>query len=263
MKGPFPHISPWPIPDIVNKMGKYLLERFILMPQGYRITSIPEYDQDGLLVFNNCDFMKDPSFISAYARGIQAAGRDYKWHWRVYTGLWAASYAVRLPGAFVECGVYRGFLSSAIMQYLDWNQLDKEFYLFDTFCGLDPALLIDEEVANGRLETHKYDECYESVKDNFSEFHNVKLIRGSIPSTLTHVSIDSVCYLSIDMNCVTPEIAAIEFFWPKLRIGGVVLLDDYAGRGYEPQKEAMDLFAKRMGIHILSLPTGQGLIIKR
>jgi hypothetical protein len=41
-----------------------------------------------------------------------------------------------------------------------------------------------------------------------------------------------------------------------------VLLDDYAGFGYEWQKIGMDAFATERGLSILSLPTGQGLLIK-
>jgi len=42
----------------------------------------------------------------------------------------------------------------------------------------------------------------------------------------------------------------------------VVLLDDYAYYGYFSQKLAMDQFAQEKGIKILSLPTGQGLVLK-
>jgi hypothetical protein len=45
--------------------------------------------------------------------------------------------------------------------------------------------------------------------------------------------------------------------------GGLILLDDYAYSGFHHQKSAMDLFAKKNGISICSLPTGQGLILKR
>ena len=37
------------------------------------------------------------------------------------------------------------------------------------------------------------------------------MIRGTVPDTLATTDIDKVCYLSIDMNIVKPEIAAIEF----------------------------------------------------
>jgi len=95
------------------------------------------YDQDGLRSVHNHEFMGDPSFRKAYERGIRATGRDYQWHWRVHVGLWVATCASRLPGDFVECGVNRGFLSSAVMDYLDWDSLGKHFYLLDTFKGID------------------------------------------------------------------------------------------------------------------------------
>jgi hypothetical protein len=64
------------------------------------------------------------------------------------------------------------------------------------------------------------------------------------------------------MNCSTPEIAAIEFLWERLVPGAFVLLDDYAYHGYLSQKIAMDRFAQEKEIKILSLPTGQGLLVK-
>ena len=95
---------------------------------------------------------------------------------------------------------------------------------------------------------------------NFSEFNGVHIVRGSIPETLSlPVSNDvkQVCYLSIDMNCAAPEIAAAEFFWNKMIKGAWVLLDDYAYDGYDEQKKAFDAFAHSKGIDILSLPTGK------
>jgi hypothetical protein len=59
-----------------------------------------------------------------------------------------------------------------------------------------------------------------------------------------------------------PEIAAIQFVWERLVPGAVVLLDDYAYYGYFSQKLAMDQFAREKGINIMSLPTGQGLVLK-
>jgi hypothetical protein len=64
------------------------------------------------------------------------------------------------------------------------------------------------------------------------------------------------------MNCSPPEVAAIRHLWDRLTPGAPVLLDDYAGFGYEWQKIGMDVFASERGLSILSLPTGQGLLIK-
>jgi hypothetical protein len=58
-----------------------------------------------------------------------------------------------LPGEFVECGVNAGFLSSAILQSLDWRNLRKKFYLVDTFAGPVVEQFSVEEVENGLPET--------------------------------------------------------------------------------------------------------------
>jgi len=247
---------------------KNSLNQVIFKPLGYHISRINEeiytYDQDGLKTSHNCDFIREIRFLKAYERGVKACPEYANIHWRVHVALWAASQAIYLPGDYVECGVNRGFLTSAVMTYIDWNKLGKSFYLFDTFCGLDESLLTQEEVLLGRISQSRsqYRECYEETKENFSEFERVILVRGSLPSTLSQPLIGSIAYLSIDMNCVEPEIKSLEFFWPKLVQHGVVLLDDYAYKGHQPQKLAIDSFAAKHHVQVLSLPTGQGLIIK-
>jgi hypothetical protein len=221
------------------------------------------YNEDFLMTTHNADFLRDPRFVAAYARGMAAVGGDYRFRWRVHVGLWAATRAARLPGDFVECGVNRGFMSSAIMQYLDWNRLDRRFFLLDTFRGLDDDLLTDEEKRMGKTGGfNNYTECFAEVQANFAEFRNVVLIRGTVPATLPQADTPVVCYLHIDMNCVAPEVAAINYFWSRLVPGAIVLLDDYGSPGYEPQKHGMDAFARDHGVEILSIPTGQGMMIK-
>src|SRR6476659_7753725 len=115
----------------------------ILEARGYTLVGDdPDaYWADGLRTVHNHDFVHEPSFVRAYARGVAAVGEDYDWQWRVHIGLWAATSAARLDGDFVECGVNRGFLSSAIMELLDWNTLGKTFWLLDTFAGVDDTIL--------------------------------------------------------------------------------------------------------------------------
>lgn len=244
----------------------------LLRPAGYELRKrkLPTYDEDGLLTVHNHDFMQAPAFSKAYGRAVQAAGgHDYQMHWRVHVALWAASCAARMKGDFVECGVNRGFVSSAIMDYLDWNSLGRRFYLLDTFKGLADAYVSEEEKAAGYLERNAqnlqsgvYVSGVESVKKNFSQWKNVVIVEGSIPDTLALADAREVAYLHIDLNCSPPEVAAIEYFWSRLVPGALVLLDDYAYRGYQASKNGMDAFAARKRVSILSLPTGQGLLVK-
>src|ERR1017187_10433181 len=98
-------------------------------------TSLPaidmnaDYNADGLRTVHCHDFIDNAAFVQAYKRGVKAIGGvdDYEWPWRVHIGLWAAFSASKLDGDFVECGVNKGFLSSAIMEYLNWNSIGKAF----------------------------------------------------------------------------------------------------------------------------------------
>jgi len=227
------------------------------------------YHQDGLSSMHDHEFMVDPAFMRAYARGVQTVGLDFRFHWRVHVGLWAAACASKLSGDFVECGVGHGVLSSAIMTYLDWDRLDKTFYLLDTFAGLDTRYVSEGEIREGALEKNaaylrsgQYTTDVDHVRRNFSEWRNVAIIQGAVPDTLPRVDAARVAFLHLDMNCAPPEVAAAEFFWPRLVAGAFVLLDDYAYQGYPVQKLAMDGFARSKGVTVVSLPTGQGMLIK-
>ena len=111
------------------------------------------------------------------------------------------------------------------------------------------------------LEEGFYVRGSDIVRDNFSEWKNVCIIEGVVPDTLSQVQTGKVAFLYLDMNCAEPEVAAAEYFWPRLTPGAMVLLDDYASTGFRQQKLAMDKFAAGKNVPIVSLPTGQGLMV--
>lgn len=240
---------------------------------GYNNPNPHDYDEDGMMLNNkNLSFLTEPLFLKAYSRGVQAAaGRDFNFQFRVYILLWAAEYCAQLKGDFVECGTARGFCSSAIMDFLNWNTLSKKFYLLDTFdLGVQENLLTNDEkktmgpvdAFNIKMRNGVYADCFDEVVKNFIEYNNVEIIRGVVPDTLKNVKANSISFLHIDMNCAMPEIEAIKYFWPLIEKGGIIILDDYAHRGHEVQKNAFDLWKQEMNVPLLILPTGQGLIIK-
>jgi len=229
------------------------------------------YNADGLSVWGkNLDFITEERFARAYERGKRSGhkftGGEENLHieWRVHVCLWAADQVRHLRGDFVECGVNTGILSLAICDYLDFNSLGKTFWLLDTYEGIPMEQMSAVEIARGIPENNvqHYFDCFEQVTRNFAPFPKARIVRGMVPDTLPVVTSEEICYLSIDMNIALPEIAAMEHFWPKIVKGGVVVLDDYGWSGHEAQKVAFDDFARRNGVSILNLPTGQGLLFK-
>src|SRR5947207_11783221 len=248
----------------MKRLLKTLLEKY-----GYAMVPARDhYFQDGLFSLHNDAFRRDQKFRTAYARGVAASdGVDPRFEWRVHTAIWAAQTALRVPGDFVECGVNAGFISSAIMQYLDWPQNDKRFFLIHTFSGPILTQYAEQEavrlkIAEAAIAKGAYVTDLERVRANYSEWRNVEVIQGVVPEVLPVLGARSVAFLHIDMNCAFPERAALEHFWPLLSPGAMVLFDDYAYLDNNRATEAIDSAAALLGARILSLPTGQGMIIK-
>lgn len=229
----------------------------------------PSFEGDALRTYcKNVSWMQEPRFREAYETGFNSGHRyshlpDLHLEWRIHVILWAAQQALHHPGDFVECGVNTGIFSLTVCKYLDFAKLPRRFYLFDTFAGIPESQMSATERTH-RLKENRdfYQDCFDIARQNFSPWPNTQLVRGLVPDTLSNVDIQQVAYLSIDMNIAKPERDALEFFWPKLVSGGVIVLDDYGWKNYAEQKATIDEFANAHGIQICTLPTGQGIIVK-
>jgi O-methyltransferase len=257
-----------------NLLRKYLprslfqlLRHIYRLPGGIVYFPGPHnYRQDGLMTRHNADFLNDLRFQKAYNIGAKAGKwheKGYRLHWRVHILCWAAQHAQHLDGDFVECGVDTGGFSRAVMEYIQFQNETRTFYLMDTFNGLvDNYISVTERTRGIGRDYISYSETYEYTKHVFKDFNNVRLIQGPIPDTLPQVKPEKVAYLSIDMNSTLPEIAAANYFWDKLVKGAIIVLDDYGWALHIEQKQAFDSFAADRGVSVLTMPTGQGIIIK-
>ena len=117
-------------------------------------------------------------------------------------------------------------------------------------------------VVTDAIQRGAYVTDLDRVRANFSEWPEVEVVQGIVPEILKTLDIDRLAFLHLDMNCALPERAALEYFWGSLSQGAIVLLDDYAYFGNHSLRDAIDTTASRFGFQVLSLPTGQGLIIK-
>lgn len=248
---------------------KTLLKKLFERLTGNQFVILPKaklsYAKDLLYTYNSAEFLSDPLFQRSYSHvkrldttNITGPGIE----WRIHTLCWAAFHAAKLEGDFVDCGVNTGLFSRAVMEYIQFEKLNKTYYLLDTFEGMDPRYSSEYEMArHSKIGYQSNMGLYEKAKETFSGF-NVKIIKGAVPDTLEQVETKKVAYLSVDMNCVVPEVEALEFFWDRMVSGGIIVLDDYGYPGAEDQKHAHDKFAESKGVKILSIPTCQGMIIK-
>jgi hypothetical protein len=210
-----------------------------------------------ILIDRTLAYINDKRFEQACARHA-TNDQERSLVLRLNTLIWAASEALRLPGDFVECGVFRGFCSAVIADYFDFERVPKQFYLYDTFDGIPPQY----DTENHDAPPYHEAGLYESVRRRFARYPNVQVVRGVVPDSFAQVAPKEIAFLHIDMNSSKAEIAALEHLFDRVTAGGLVIFDDYGWCGYAAQQSAEDAFMQARGHRILELPTGQGLLIK-
>lgn len=228
-----------------------------------------DYKADGLGVRNKeLAFLEDPVFKAAWGKAVEGADLGFAGlipdiRWRAHIALWAARRGLQLEGDFVECGVYTGLLSLTICHALGFAKTSRKFYLFDTFEGvpLDGLVGGERDLAAG-LNKNMYRDVYEETRRHFAPFPTAELVRGILPGTLDRVRLERIAYLSIDLNNAAAEQPCIEKLWPRLVPGAFVVVDDYAFKGHRAQFDMWNAFSAEVGAPIVTLPTGQGLLVK-
>lgn len=143
-----------------------------------------------------------------------------------------------LAGDIVEIGVHRG--DSA--QYICELSRGTMVYLFDTFTGFPESM-----VTHG-LDSHHAGNFDDTSADRVRELlagHNVQIIEGIFPESAT-IS-PRIKFAHIDVDLYKSTKAALEWCWPLLVPGGVILDDDYGCGSCVGAKKAVDEFVKRTG----------------
>jgi O-methyltransferase len=223
---------------------------------------------DGIeVVGRNLEFLRNPQFKKAWEttkkNNLEAwRGNVPDIRWRAHIAVWAARQSLHVEGDFVECGVYAGLLSGTICSALKFASVKKRFFLFDTFVGIPDSE--SPHVNSDRIKeiNSYYIDVRKRVRQNFSKYPNVKIVEGILPGTLRETRLSKISYLSVDLNTAKTERQVIEFLWPKIMAGGIVLIDDYGWSACSEQYGMWNSFADKQGLTIACLPTGQGLLIK-
>lgn len=186
--------------------------------------------------------------------------------WRHYMVYWSASFAAKYARNgtknFVECGVCDGLTSFFALSAASQSGGEWGAYLYDAWEAMRGDLLLESEKANqGEYAYLNVD----VTRANLASFGNhVRFNKGYIPESFAvSENPEVIVWMHIDLNSATPTIAALDYFWPRMASGGVILFDDYAWPGYEDTRNMILAWIKDKDGTLLPLPTGQALIFKR
>jgi len=154
----------------------------------------------------------------------------------------------KIPGAFAELGVYKG--DSAYVLHL----MDKKrtFHLFDTFSGFtDRDLSAEEGEAATYTRHHFADTSLVSVQRKLTGASFVFHV-GCFSKTAKIVEHEQFALVNMDADLYNPTKAGLEFFYPRLAPGGVIIVHDYNPH-WQGIRKAVDDFAQTVSCPVVPL----------
>ncbi|MGA9761018.1 MAG: TylF/MycF/NovP-related O-methyltransferase [Gaiellaceae bacterium] len=139
-----------------------------------------------------------------------------------------------LGGAIAEVGVYKGGGAKLISRF---KTGDTPLHLFDTFEGM-PEVDSDVDLyRKGDLSDVDFDD----VKSYLSECSNVFFHKGFFPETAKEISGDTpFSFVHLDVDPYASTLSGLDFFFPRLQRGGVLISHDYATISCPGVKMAFD-----------------------
>lgn len=165
-----------------------------------------------------------------------------------------------IPGAIVECGVYRGGCTLAAALTLEaLGSLERDIYLFDTFEGMTPPTSEDGETAkllfdmNGTKHSIACRSELEQVKSTMavSSYPErlVHFVKGRVEDTLPSQAPQRIALLRLDTDWYQSTKHELVHLFPLLSPGGVLIIDDYGH--WEGARRACDEYFAENKIPIL------------
>lgn len=139
-----------------------------------------------------------------------------------------------IPGDLIETGVWRGGASIFMRAVLKAYQVrDRSVWVADSFEGLPKPNV--EKYPDDKGDTHyTYDELKVSldlVKGNFDRYglldDQVRFLKGWFKDTLPVAEINKLSLIRLDGDMYESTMDAIVNLYPKLSVGGYVIVDDY------------------------------------
>jgi O-methyltransferase len=170
-----------------------------------------------------------------------------------------------IEGAVVECGVWRGGSSmAAALMLRELGAADRDLYLFDTFEGMSAPSELDRRAGSGvpaaellatsarQAKVWAYsplDEVRANLQSTGYPTERVRFVQGKVEDTIPEHAPDQIAILRLDTDWYESTRHELEHLFPRLAVGGVLIIDDYGA--WEGARRAVDEFIAAHKVRIL------------
>ena len=177
-----------------------------------------------------------------------------------------------IPGAFVECGVWRGgSILTMIATLQAAGAAERDIHLYDTFEGMTeptehdrsqyaPPALETWQAASAEGEERPWPEFFggevfneEGVRRLLESTgypaDRLHLVRGPVEETVPASAPEQIALLRLDTDWYESTLHEMQHLFPRLAPGGVLLIDDYGH--WEGARRAVDEYLESDGAKLL------------
>lgn len=221
-------------------------------------------------------------FLQAYRASVNTSATEVR-SWkgirraqRAYNLMRYFDRSLGLRGERVECGVYRGLTASLcanVARMRDPAFDGRGLYLVDSFEGLGPghpADAIGKRVVDGGQVERSYgfapgdfgSTSAEHVAAAMADFPGVKILKGWIPEVLALLPETRWAFVHLDLDLYEPTLECMQYFFPRLCPGAIVVNDDYASPFFPGAGRAWSEFCKERELPYVVLDTGQAVLVE-
>ena len=215
----------------------------------------------------------DAEYASSYLRALRATtSRPWpvKRHARFRTLVRLLMDTDSLDGEVAECGCFMGLSSYLMCDYLRRrkpNYRGSRYHIFDSFEGLSAPTLEDdvpEEFERAKeieamCAQGAFAASLDRVRRNLADFPDITFHPGWIPLTFHALPERQYRFVHVDVDLYDPTLESLEYFYPRLAAGGVLVSDDY---GWPGARMAIDEFCAERSVKLAVTDYQQAVLIK-
>jgi len=165
----------------------------------------------------------------------------------------------KVVGAIAELGVYQGKFARELNQ----NFPDRKLYLFDTFEGFQLEDIVSERGLSKAKAGDFSDTSEATILSHMPFPGQVEILKGRFPETIPDQEIQ-YALVSLDADLYEPTRHGLDYFYPRLSSGGVILIHDYNSTQFPGVKRAVDEYLNKHSLYLIPLCDfhGTAMLIK-
>lgn len=172
----------------------------------------------------------------------------------------------KIPGCFVECGVWKGGSSMVIAKMLQFlGEANREIWMYDTYEGMSEPTEEDKDYSGKKADVllsnadkadansvwcfSSLDEVMQNMSKTAYDPSKIHYIKGKVEDTIPDAIPGQIALLRLDTDWYASTMHELNHLYPLLATKGVLIIDDFGH--WEGAKRAVLQYFREHDLHPL------------